>query len=149
MRIEEIKMYIADDGKEFDNEKDCIKYEGTAYTEYMLKDIPHKLVLENSLTMIEGSCCYCYLFVYIDTKEHKEQFEEWCDGFRVCRTINVDVGGVYVIECPMTDDFSEKLEDVDSANWIMSIGDFTHKMVDGINRAEHYVKHEFGKENAK
>lgn len=149
MRIEEIKKYIADDGKEFDNEKDCIKYEGTAYTEYMLKDIPHKLVLENSLTMIEGSCCYCYLFVYIDTKEHKEQFEEWCDGFRVCRTINTNVGGVYVIECSMTDDFSEKLEDVDGANYMMSVGDFTHKMVEGICNAENYVKHEFGKENTK
>ena len=40
MRIEEIKKYIADDGTEFDNEKDCIKYEATDYTEYMLGNIP-------------------------------------------------------------------------------------------------------------
>lgn len=148
MRIEEIKKYIADDGKEFDNEKDCIKYEGTAYTEYMLKDIPHKLVLEDNLAPWCGSCCYGYLFVHASCKEELDAVKEWYESFGR-RTFPSDYAGTFVFEVAMTEDFAVSLDKIMSVNFAMPIWEFIHYIIGNTLEAEHYVKHEFGKENAK
>lgn len=71
-----IEKYVADDGTEFDNEKDCVKYEGTDYTEYMLKDIPYRFVATQS--WFSGlSDCECLLLFKIENRDQADRMEEW------------------------------------------------------------------------
>lgn len=149
MRIEEIKKYIADDGTEFDNEKDCVKYEATDYTEYMLGNIPHKMVIEDDITPWCGSCCYGYLFLWIETKEDKERFEEWCCGRYDTPNITARLCETYVVECYMAKEFSEELGDIDTINSIHTVGDFEHRVLHQTHEAEFYVKNMFKRGNAK
>lgn len=149
MRIEEIKKYIADDGTEFDNEKDCIKYEATDYTEYMLGNIPHMMVIEDAITPWCGSIIYGYLFLWIETEGDKARFEEWCEGRYDAPRVIAKLCETYVVECCMSTEFSEELDDIERVCGIWTIGDFEHRVMHQTHEAEFYVKNMFKRGNAK
>lgn len=83
MRIEEIKKYIADDGKEFATAKECEEYENneTRNAEYMLRDIPWYMVdYEDFNGDNSGSNTCYYLILRFENREQVERFAMWLDS---------------------------------------------------------------------
>ena len=103
MRIEEIKKYIADDGKEFDTLEECEKHERNAQdAKYMLGNIPWAMVdYEDFYGNSSGSNTCYYLILHFENRDQVDRFEMWlssnCDKLRheagslVGETVFVDV----------------------------------------------------------
>lgn len=77
MRIEEIKKYIADDGKEFDNERECLRYEKKCAANVKnLKGMLYKYYDTDDL-FDSGCDCDGYIFLKIRSRAEQEQFTKW------------------------------------------------------------------------
>ena len=84
MRIEEIKKYIADDGKEFATAKECEAYENNEMrnAEYMLRDIPWAMVdYEDFNGDHSGSNTCYYLILRFENRDQVDRFALWLDSY--------------------------------------------------------------------
>lgn len=74
-----IEKYVADDGTEFDNEKDCVKYEGTDYTQYMLNGIEYSFVPAQRW-FDNANECITFLLIKVANEEQANRISEWASN---------------------------------------------------------------------
>lgn len=156
MRIENTTHYVADDGTHFGTEKECMDYEEILMrrADFMLKDIPHKVVVEAYMTPFCGSHCYGYLFLHFRNTFEAERANLWYNKLADSKGLHwmsKDTVVCYVsFRVEYNGDNDEMLLGlIDNVDEYKTIEEFAHELVEETYLAEHYVKYDFEKENTK
>lgn len=157
MKKAEFVRYIADDGKMFCREDECLEYEKNhnASAEFMLIEIPHKIVIDDELTHLSSSFCYGSLFLYLRNETDVDKFCKWFIANRRCdrNSLSVNVGDTVVADVYFRNDYpcgaDYSLKDIENVNDFKSVEQLIHDLIEQTIIAEHYVKYDFEKENTK
>lgn len=147
MKIEEIKKYIADDGKEFDNECECLRYEKKCAAD--VKNLKGMQYLFYTTDCLWDSGCDCdgYIFLKIGSRAEQEQFAKWYnaanDVGKVCDdSCDWLVGKTIMIDCYNPNDNS-----IDGVEYVYSfetveqnIARYAERILSAVNRDDWMVK---------
>lgn len=130
MTIKEAKTYIAADGTEFDNERDCKKYEeDRAYI--LVTDIPHVVVEADEL--FDGSSCNLYAFFKVDTEDQAFRIVKWA-VIMGCDNAPMDakdlIGKTAVVDCYNCMD--DTIENVESVYCLETISQYVARFIDRV-----------------
>ena len=130
MTIKETKTYIAADGTEFDNERDCRKHEEDgAYI--LVMDIPHVVIEADEL--YDGSSCNVYAFFKVDTEDQAFRIAKWA-VICGCENAPMDakdmIGKTVVADCYNSVD--DTVENVDSVYCVETISQYVARFIDRV-----------------
>ena len=130
MRIEEIKKYIAADGEEFDNERDCIKHEEeSAYI--LVTDIPHVVIEADEL--YDGSSCNLYAFFKVETEDQAFRIVKWA-VIMGCKNVPMDakklIGATVAVDC--FNSMDDTIINVESVYRVETISQYVARFIDRV-----------------